>query len=110
MERLNNDGVIQLFDTRSWPRIGPPIQAHKQSVESVAFASDGMSLLSNSNDGQLKVWNVDPKNWARLAGWPIGNSTANETCLTCGTRGLCTGGSGNAPLATARVSAGVRSG
>ena len=57
----NNDGIIQLFDTHSWQRIGPRIEAHKQGVQSVAFASDGLNLLSNSNDGQLKVWNVDPE-------------------------------------------------
>jgi WD40 repeat protein len=65
----NNDGVIQLLDTHSWQRVGPPLQAHKQSVQSVAFASNGVSLVSNSNDGQLKVWNVDPKNLAGVACW-----------------------------------------
>jgi WD40 repeat protein len=77
----NNDGEIQLFDTRSWHRIGPTIQAHKQSVQSVEFASNGVSLVSNSSYGQLKVWNVEPKNWAGVVCWVANRQLDGERTL-----------------------------
>ncbi len=50
------DGRIELIDSVSRQRIGEPLQGHSGGVEEIAFAPDGRSLASVSDDGTLRLW------------------------------------------------------
>jgi WD40 repeat protein len=49
--------VIRLWDVATGRSVGT-CAGHKQSVGSVAFAPDGKTLASASDDSTLKLWNV----------------------------------------------------
>ena len=40
-------------------------QAHSDWVKAVAFSPDGTKIVSGSDDGTLKVWNIVIINWSR---------------------------------------------
>jgi WD40 repeat protein len=46
-----------LYDVRN-RRAFPPLRSHTARLWSVAFAPDGKTVASTSNDGTIKLWNV----------------------------------------------------
>lgn len=71
-------GLILLWDTRAWQRIGEPRPVHRQGVAELAFDRHGTTLASNSADGQVVLWRVDPAAWAAMACRQANRSLARE--------------------------------
>lgn len=63
----DDEGLVELWDTSQWRRIGPAIQAHDMFVSTLAFGPGGARLASAGNDGRLAVFDVDPASWAAAA-------------------------------------------
>jgi WD40 repeat protein len=57
-----SDNTIRIIDLSSL-KVKQVIEAHKNSVFTICYASDYSVLLSGSRDAHLKVWNVE-KNYA----------------------------------------------
>ncbi|HEX2999413.1 MAG TPA: hypothetical protein VHR86_04165, partial [Armatimonadota bacterium] len=51
------DDSVRLYNTASGEQVGT-CTGHKQGVFSVAFAPDGNTLATASDDSTLKLWNV----------------------------------------------------
>ena len=53
----DSDNQVSLWETASGKMIGS-LSGHKQSVRSLAFTPDGLTLATASEDGTIKLWNV----------------------------------------------------
>src|SRR5207248_5979432 len=51
------DGIAQLWNAVTGERIGPPLR-HEGNIYSVAFRSDGKTIVTASEDGTAQVWNA----------------------------------------------------
>jgi serine/threonine protein kinase/WD40 repeat protein len=54
---LNPEQTITIWDTATGKALGACV-GHKQGIHGLAFAADGQTLASTSDDGTLKLWNV----------------------------------------------------
>jgi WD40 repeat protein len=54
---VSPEDVIRLWDARGGKLIGT-CTGHKQGVKSIALSPEGKTLVSSSDDGTLKFWNV----------------------------------------------------
>jgi WD40 repeat protein/serine/threonine protein kinase len=52
------DGIVRLWDARTFAPIDPSLREHRGSVHSLAFAPDGQRLASAGSDGVIRVWDV----------------------------------------------------
>jgi WD40 repeat protein len=52
------DGNVQLWSTRSWRPVAPPLEGHDGRVLSLDFSPDGRTLLSASEDGRVLLRDV----------------------------------------------------
>jgi WD40 repeat protein len=59
------DTTLRLWDAKSGEPIDAPLQAHENSVRSVAFSPDGTRIVSGSMDTTLRLWDAK-------SGRPIG--------------------------------------
>jgi len=53
----SSDNLVSIWDTITGELLGV-CSGHKQSVRSLAFSADGLTLATASDDGTLKLWNV----------------------------------------------------
>ena len=60
--------AINLYDLHTGTPVGR-CRGHKQGIWAVAFAPDGRTLASSSEDGRLKLWNVETQ--SELVSIPI---------------------------------------
>jgi serine/threonine protein kinase len=78
-----------------WPRVRllRTLQGHSDSVDSVAFSTDGRTLASGSNDNTIKLWNV---NSGQLLRTLTGHSdSVDSVAFSPDGRTLASGGYGN---------------
>lgn len=70
------DFALQLWDTQSGVRIGPPLKGHKSAIYSLAFSPDASVIASGSDDGEIRLWNalsftaIERPRWGHDR-WPV---------------------------------------
>ncbi|MFY9579581.1 MAG: hypothetical protein WAQ33_09675, partial [Gaiellaceae bacterium] len=69
-------GSIVLFDVQGRQQLGEPLHGHDGSVFSVAFAGNGMRVVSGGNDGRVLLWSVEP--------WASGQALRDRACNLVG--------------------------
>ena len=52
------NGDISVYSTSSWKRVGVLI-GHTRQVNSIAYSPKGDQVISSSNDGMARLWNVE---------------------------------------------------
>jgi WD40 repeat protein/DNA-binding SARP family transcriptional activator/energy-coupling factor transporter ATP-binding protein EcfA2 len=52
------DARLAVYDTGTWTRVGPAWVAHEGQILDLEVAWDSRSIVSASNDGTLKVWEL----------------------------------------------------
>jgi len=60
-------GTVELWDTRSWQRLGYPLVGAEAQITALVFDLSGGWLTVASVDGTVKRWLVDPQAWATAA-------------------------------------------
>ncbi|HKB39560.1 MAG TPA: sigma factor-like helix-turn-helix DNA-binding protein, partial [Gemmataceae bacterium] len=63
-----DDGEVRLWDLLSGKEVGR-LAAHRGSVETIAFSSDGRMLVSGGEDGTAHIWDV-----SKITGRPWGSA------------------------------------
>jgi WD40 repeat protein len=58
MYSASSDGKIIIWDVNTNQSIGPAIEAHSRPVTDIAVTSDGRIIISCSDDGYIRVWNM----------------------------------------------------
>lgn len=51
-----SSGEVQVFDTRTYARVGPVLEGHTDVVMSVAWSTDGKWLATGSQDKTARLW------------------------------------------------------
>src|SRR5262249_52316100 len=63
-----DDGTVRLWNLLSGKEVGR-LAAHRGSVETIAFSSDGRMLVSGGEDGTAHIWDV-----SKITGRPWGSA------------------------------------
>src|SRR5262249_16734037 len=51
------DRTARLWDVATGKPLGPPLR-HAEKIQAVAFSPDGATVLTGSQDGYIRRWNV----------------------------------------------------
>jgi WD40 repeat protein/serine/threonine protein kinase len=61
------NGAVRVFDTEGWNRLHQ-LAGHVQRVSHAALAPDNLRLVTQSNDGTTKIWDLSPSGDPSLLG------------------------------------------
>ncbi|MFE9559730.1 PQQ-binding-like beta-propeller repeat protein [Streptomyces sp. NPDC006487] len=66
----DDDGTVTLWDTETFERVGPPLLGHDSCIDLVAFAADGLTLVTADEDAVHR--------WDTTTGEPAGPPLIGE--------------------------------
>ncbi len=90
-EDAKNNAVISFYDTTSWKEIDS-IKAHEGMITALAFAPDGRSLTSGSDDRTVRFWNLADHHAPEVMGdYDFNRGSIFQTALTPDGTRLLTG-------------------
>jgi WD40 repeat protein len=58
LEPRGNDATVKLWDVRTGKRL-QTLRGHLDWVRSVAFSPNDSRLVSSSDDGKVRIWNLE---------------------------------------------------
>ncbi|MDT5009825.1 MAG: hypothetical protein QOH57_1442, partial [Mycobacterium sp.] len=70
----DSGGFVYLLDAATGQRLAPPAAGHEKQVWKVIFSADDRRLISTSEDGTVRVWNLE-------AAMPLVGHTAKVTSV-----------------------------
>ncbi len=74
------DDTIRIWDVSAWRRRGQSLRGHEDRVRSVSFSTNGTKLASGSDDGTIRLWDVESGHCLgispRISSWIISMSFA----------------------------------
>jgi serine/threonine protein kinase/WD40 repeat protein len=55
----NQGNLVNIYDTRTWDRVGPVLRGHTAPIIHVAYSPDGKRIASWAADSTLRIWNAN---------------------------------------------------